>query len=50
MKKEDKAEVQVVKFETHGGHDNPPKKKKKDEDSVIPINESDVQGLEYLAE
>lgn len=38
-----------IKFKIEGGQDVPPKKKK-NETPEIPINESDVSGLDYITE
>lgn len=50
-KKENNVNIQVDKVVTRGGQDTPPEKKnKKKKDPLIPINESDVDGMDYLAE
>ncbi len=53
-KKDNAINIKIDKVITRGGHNTPPKKKddyyEGDDNTMIPINESDVKGLDYLTE
>lgn len=47
-KLENEISITVDNVIIKGGHNDPPKKKK--DDPIIPINESDVDNLDYMTE